>query len=75
MISGAAIKKPPLLGAAKIVVRFLYIQVFSRIWNNFFSQDTWIFLLAFQEFRMGFLDVGLAFGFQGFRIGLTNFGF
>jgi hypothetical protein len=49
-------KKNRPFGAAKIVVRFLYFPVFSRTWNNFFSQDSWIFFVWL------FRDSGWFFG-------------
>jgi hypothetical protein len=32
-------------------------------------------LFGFSGIQVGFLDLGSGFGFQGFWIGLTNFGF
>lgn len=42
--------------------------VFSRIWNNFFA-GSWIFLLAFQDFR-SILRIGSGLVFKDFGSGL-----
>jgi uncharacterized protein len=52
------------LGAAKIVVRFLYIQVFSRIWNKFFSQATLDFFVGFSGSQDGFSGCWISFWFS-----------
>jgi len=68
-------KKTALFWGGENLGQVSQLSGFYKDLVNFFRRMFGFSLLAFQGFRVVFLDLGSGLGFQGFWIGLSNVGF